>query len=96
MTIDYRAPDVVAQIKQATGDSLTLAVDTISEAETHRIAAAAMGPSGGKVVGLNGLGGLESGREDVATTGACARLGPASDTFVLRAAWVHATLQVTD
>ena len=71
MTIDYHAPDVVAQIKQATGASLKLAVDTISEAETHRIAAAAMGPSGGKVVGLNGLGGLESGREDVATTGAC-------------------------
>ncbi|RPD59285.1 GroES-like protein [Lentinus tigrinus ALCF2SS1-7] len=68
VTLDYHDPEVVSKIKQATGDSLKYAAEIIGETETHRIAAEAIGPSGGKVVGLSGLGGLQSGRQDVTIT----------------------------
>ncbi len=72
VTIDYRDPDVVSKIKQATGDSLKYVVETTGENETHKIAVEAIGPSGGKVVGLNvGVQNTDFGRKDVTITGAC-------------------------
>lgn len=47
---DYRSPDVVAQIKAATGDSVKKALDTISDKNSQRITADALSPSGGEVV----------------------------------------------
>ncbi|KAH9928552.1 GroES-like protein [Epithele typhae] len=47
---DYRAPDVIDQIKAATGGTLAKAVDTISEKDSQRICAESMGPAGGHVV----------------------------------------------
>lgn len=47
---DYKDPDVVAKIKQATGDSITKALDAISLKDSQRITAEALAPSGGKVV----------------------------------------------
>ncbi|KAI0780462.1 GroES-like protein [Trametes elegans] len=46
---DYRDPDVVAKIKEATGDSLTRVLDAIAEKDTQRISAAAIAPGGGKL-----------------------------------------------
>ncbi|TFK91792.1 GroES-like protein [Polyporus arcularius HHB13444] len=65
VTIDYRDPDVVSKIKQATGDSLKYAAEMIGEDQTHKIAVQAIGPSGGTVVGLNVTQSTESGRKDV-------------------------------
>ncbi|OSD08389.1 GroES-like protein [Trametes coccinea BRFM310] len=47
---DYKDPDVVKKIKDATGDSITKAVDAISLKDSQRISAEALAPSGGKVV----------------------------------------------
>ena len=47
--VDYKSPDVVEQIKKATGDSLKWAFDTVSEAETQAICVKSLAP-GGKVV----------------------------------------------
>ncbi|KAI0665297.1 GroES-like protein [Cubamyces menziesii] len=47
---DYKDPDVVTKIKQATGDSITKALDAISLKDSQRITAEALAPSGGKVV----------------------------------------------
>ena len=53
VTIDYRDPDVVAKIKEVTGNSLKYAAEMIGEPETRKVVTEAIGPSGGKVVGLN-------------------------------------------
>ena len=47
---DYRDPEVVSKIKAATGDSVKNVFDAISEESSQRIAAAAIAPSGGKIV----------------------------------------------
>ena len=48
---DYHAPDVVAQIKAATGDSLKKALDAAgSGKDSQSNTAEALGPSGGKVI----------------------------------------------
>lgn len=47
---DYRDPDVVANIKAATHDSVRAALDTISLKETQAISAAVISPEGGKVM----------------------------------------------
>lgn len=71
VTIDYREPDLVSKIKQATGDSVKYGADMIGEEETKKVIVQAIGPSGGKVVGLNPLQGEESGRQDVTFNSAC-------------------------
>ncbi len=71
VTIDYRDSEVVSKIKQATGDSLKYAAEMIGDLESHRIAIEAIGPSGGKVVGLSPMrNAKEFARKDVALTGA--------------------------
>ena len=47
---DYKDPEVVAKIKQATGDTVTKAVDAISELDTQKVCAAALAPSGGTII----------------------------------------------
>ena len=47
---DYRDPDVLNQIKHATGDSIKLAFDTIAEKNTQELSVRTISPSGGKVV----------------------------------------------
>ncbi|TBU65354.1 GroES-like protein [Dichomitus squalens] len=47
---DYKDPEVVSKIKAATGDSVSVALDTISENGSQTISAESLGPSGGKVV----------------------------------------------
>ena len=49
---DYRDPDVVKKIKQATGDSIKKALDTISLKESQRITAQSFGLEGGKMIVL--------------------------------------------
>ncbi|RPD66606.1 GroES-like protein [Lentinus tigrinus ALCF2SS1-7] len=68
VTIDYHDPDVVAKIKQVTGDTLKYALETIGDEETHKVAIEAIGPSGGRVVGLNLMASKETGRKDVTIT----------------------------
>lgn len=51
---DYRDPDVVAEIKQVTGGSLTRALDAISDRASQRISAEVLAPTGGKVVLVSG------------------------------------------
>ncbi|RDX47060.1 GroES-like protein [Lentinus brumalis] len=71
VTIDYRDPEVVSKIKQATGDSLKYAAEMIGDLESHRIAIEAIRPSGGKVVGLSPMrNSKEFARNDVTLTGA--------------------------
>ena len=65
VTIDYREADLVSKIKQATGDSIKYALETIGDEETKRVTVQAIAPSGGKVVGLNPLQSEESERKEV-------------------------------
>ncbi|KAI0698981.1 GroES-like protein [Cerioporus squamosus] len=65
VTIDYREPDLASKIKQATGDSLKYGADMVGEEKTKEVTVQSIGPSGGKVVGLNPLQNEESGRKDV-------------------------------
>lgn len=62
---DYHEPDAVQKIKDATGDSIALALDAISLAPSQAFASKVIKPGGGKVVLL--LGPDEDGRvrEDV-------------------------------
>lgn len=62
---DYKDPEVVSKIKQATGDSITNAVDTISLKDSQRITAESLGPSGGKAVLLLGPAAGATDRKDV-------------------------------
>ncbi|KAI0796357.1 GroES-like protein [Irpex lacteus] len=50
VVLDYRDPDVVRKIKEATHDSIHVAFDTISEAATQTLTAKTFGPGPGKVV----------------------------------------------
>ncbi|KAI0723730.1 GroES-like protein [Cerioporus squamosus] len=65
VTIDYREPDLVSKIKQATGDSIKYGADMIGEEDTKNFTVQAIAPSGGKAVGLNPIQSEESGRKDV-------------------------------
>ncbi|TFK92238.1 GroES-like protein [Polyporus arcularius HHB13444] len=65
VTIDYREPDLVSKIKEATGDSVKYGADMIADDETKKITVQAIGPSGGKVVGLNPMQSTEVDRKDV-------------------------------
>ena len=47
---DYKDPEVVTKIKNVTGDSITSAVDAISEADSQRISAESLSPAGGKII----------------------------------------------
>lgn len=47
---DYRDPDVVKKIKEATGDSIHKALDAISEASSQKITIEAFAPGPGKIV----------------------------------------------
>ncbi|KAH9928551.1 GroES-like protein [Epithele typhae] len=49
---DYHAPDVVGQIKVATGDGVVHAMDSIPSVDPLRICAESIGPAGGNVVQL--------------------------------------------
>ncbi len=62
---DYRDADVVAKIKQATGDSVTKALDAISLKESQRISAEVLAPAGGKVVLVLGPEAGATDRKDV-------------------------------
>ena len=62
---DYRDPEVVAKIKKATGDSLTKAVDAISDLNSQRICAEALGPKGGKVALVQAAQESATARKDV-------------------------------
>ena len=63
---DYHAADVVAQIKAVTGNSVKKALDAAgSGKDSQGNTAEALGPSGGKVVGLNPLQSEESERKEV-------------------------------
>ncbi|RDX46878.1 GroES-like protein [Lentinus brumalis] len=65
VTIDYREPDLVSKIKEATGDSVKYGADMIADDETKKITVQAIGPSGGKVVGLSPMQSAEVDRKDV-------------------------------
>ncbi|RPD66608.1 GroES-like protein [Lentinus tigrinus ALCF2SS1-7] len=65
VAVDYHEHDLVAKIKQATGDAIKYGADMIADDETKKVTVQAIGPSGGKVVGLNPLQSEESGRNDV-------------------------------
>ena len=62
---DYHEPDAVQKIKDATGDSVVLALDTISLAPSQAFASKVIKPDGGKVVLLLGPDGDGQVREDV-------------------------------
>ncbi|EIW60398.1 GroES-like protein [Trametes versicolor FP-101664 SS1] len=62
---DYRDADVVAKIKQTTGDSVTKALDAISLKESQRISAEVIAPTGGKVVLVLGPEAGATDRKDV-------------------------------
>ena len=62
---DYRDPDVVRKIREATGDSVRRAFDAISEEGSQRVVAAAVGREGGKVVLLIKQGAGVTERTDV-------------------------------
>ena len=47
---DYKDPQVVTKIKNATGHSITSAVDAISEADSQKISAESLSPAGGKII----------------------------------------------
>ncbi|KAF8579984.1 GroES-like protein [Ramaria rubella] len=47
---DYKSPDVVAQLKSATHDSLHVALDTYATGETQTLSVNAFGPGPGKLV----------------------------------------------
>ncbi|RPD66607.1 GroES-like protein [Lentinus tigrinus ALCF2SS1-7] len=65
VTIDYREPDLVSKIKQATGDSVKYALDTIGDDETKRVTVQAIAPSGGNIIGLNPMQTNEIERKEV-------------------------------
>ena len=71
VVFDYRDPDVVAKIKAATGDSLKIAFDTISETDSQRISAAALSPSGGKLAVILAPQPEAIGRTDVQVNRTC-------------------------
>ena len=62
---DYRDPDVVANIKAATHDSVRAALDTISLKETQAISAAVISPEGGKVMHILAVIADATARTDV-------------------------------
>lgn len=68
---DYRDADVVAKIKQATGDSVTKALDAISLKESQRISAEVLAPAGGNVVLVLGPEAGATDRKDVEFIRAC-------------------------
>ena len=70
-TIDYREPDLASKIKQATGDSVEYALETIGDDETKRVTIQAIAPWGGKVIGLNPVQSEESERNDVTFHSMC-------------------------
>lgn len=74
---DYREPDVGAKIRAATGDSLQLVFDTISEGSSPAIAAAAISSKGGKYATILFVKEKDLPRDDVknATTLAYTALG---------------------
>lgn len=76
MTVDYRETGLVSKIKQATGDSVKYGADMIGDEETKKVTVQAIGPSGGKVVGLNPLLSEESDRKDVTFSSAFAPSTP--------------------
>ena len=73
VVFDYRAPDVVTKIKGATGDSIRVAFDTISETDSQRIAAASISPEGGKLGVILRPQPEAIGRKDVEVIRACSR-----------------------
>ncbi|KZT68234.1 GroES-like protein [Daedalea quercina L-15889] len=62
---DYNDPDAVRKIKDATGDSIGLALDTLSLAPTQAFASRVVKPAGGKVILLLGPDKDGQVREDV-------------------------------
>lgn len=62
---DYRDADVVAKVKQVTGDSVTKALDAISLKESQRISAQVIAPTGGKVVLVLGPEAGATDRKDI-------------------------------
>jgi NADPH:quinone reductase-like Zn-dependent oxidoreductase len=50
--VNHRAPDVVAQIKAATGDAVAFAIDTVSMEDTQQTAIQAIGGQGGELLVL--------------------------------------------
>ncbi|KAI0823565.1 GroES-like protein [Trametes gibbosa] len=65
IAFDYRDRDVVAKIKQATGDSITRVVDAFSLKESQRISAEVIAPTGGKVILVQGVVEGATERRDV-------------------------------
>lgn len=47
--IQYRDPDLLAQVKAVTGDSLRIALDCYSSPESQQFSVEAIGTEGGKV-----------------------------------------------
>ncbi|KAI0748384.1 GroES-like protein [Daedaleopsis nitida] len=62
---DYKDPEVVSKIKKATGDSITKAVDAISEKSSQGITAEALSPKGGDVILVLGPASDATSRTDV-------------------------------
>ena len=86
----YHDPNVVNNIKHATGDSIHVALDAISEVSAQKITVEAFGPSGGKVVTiLPPKAEARALREDVTIQGTCsmsilaATLPPITDSLYL-------------
>ena len=77
VVLDYHDSNIVDQIKGATGNTLKVAFDTISEKDTQRICAAALGPDGGKLGVILGPQWEAIGRSDVKVSCECfARRSP--------------------
>ena len=71
IVFDYRDPDVVAMIKEATGDTIRVVFDTISEADSQHISAASLAPGGGKLGLILGAQPDAIGRDDVQVIREC-------------------------
>ncbi|GJE87551.1 zinc-binding alcohol dehydrogenase family protein [Phanerochaete sordida] len=64
--VDYNAPDALAQVKALTHDSIRVALDAISEADTQLFAARALAPGGQLVTILAVSDAVKQARPDVA------------------------------
>lgn len=69
---DYKDPRVVSKIKKATGDSITKAVDAISEKSSQGLTAEALSPQGGEVILVLGSAPDATSRTDVKFKRECA------------------------
>lgn len=90
--VQYRDPDVVKKIKEATGDSIHKALDAISEASSQKITIEAFAPGPGKIVTiLPPKDEARALRNDVTIQGTCARLTIISlvSELPLRNAYLH-------